>query len=110
MVNHDDLPDELFCHGWRVVGCSCYVSAVNVGLCDASDVHAYVVAWFSHGDLCVVHFDGFNFSSLVTRHKDEGHSRFQYSCLDSANWDGADSGDAVDILYWNAQRLVGGFW
>ena len=37
VVDYDDLSDEFFCYGWWVVNWTCNVSAVDIGLCDASE-------------------------------------------------------------------------
>ena len=34
---------------------------------------------------------------------------FEYACFDSADWDCADAGDAVDVLDWNTEWFVGWF-
>src|SRR5271169_6265109 len=56
VVNYDDLTDEFFGYCWWIVSCSCDVSSVYVGFCNASHVHSNVVAWFSKWDHGVVHF------------------------------------------------------
>jgi hypothetical protein len=71
VVDNDDLPDEFFCNGWWIVNWTRDVSAVDIGFCDAANVHSDVVAWFCEWDLCVVHFNGFYFSGFIGWHEYE---------------------------------------
>ena len=60
------------------------------------------------GSGLVVHLDGLDFSGDVGGGEGDDHAGLEDASLDTADGDGADTADLVDVLEGQAQGLVGG--
>jgi len=70
------------------------------------DIESDVVTWDSLWELGVMHLNRLDLSNLVGWGEVNGHSWFEDTGLDSADWDCSDTRDLVDILEWESEWLV----
>ncbi len=79
-----------------------------VNIEDPLHVKTDVVARNTFYKLLVVHFDGLDFSGNVRGSECDNHSSFDDTGLDTANRDGTDTTNLVDVLEGKAEWFVGG--
>ncbi len=107
VVQHDDLSGEgLGNCGW-VVNRSSDVSSLDVVLGNSTNVESDVVSRLCFGHGLVVFLDGFDDTSDVGRLEDDLHVGGHDSGLDTADRNGSDTGDGVNILNGDTEGLLG---
>jgi len=109
-VHELDLANEGFVvsdEGWFAVGVSGHVATADVVSSEATDVESNVVARLCLVDHGVVHLNGLHFTALHRRVEHDVLADVEDTGFDLANWQSSDTGDLVDILNWQAERLVG---
>ena len=109
VVQDDDLSNKgRGLLGGVVLGISGDVATANVLGGDVLDVEADVVSGHTLGDGLVMHFHRLDFSGETSGGKDDGHTGLDDTGLDTADGDGTNTTDFVDVLQGKAQRLVRG--
>ena len=109
-VHELDLTDEglvVANEGWFVVGVSSNVTATNVNSGEATDVESDVVTWFGFVDHGVVHLNRLDFTALHGRVEHDVLADVEDTGLDFTDRHSTDTGDLVDVLNGQAERLVG---
>ena len=107
VVGDDHLSGEVTALDWWVAGgVTDDVTPLDVRDWDVLDVETDVVTWKSLWELGVVHFNGLDISSDGGWGEDDVHAWLEDTGLDTADWDGTDTGDLVDILDWETEWLV----
>merc|ERR1711976_1101124 len=97
---------------WCVVfGVTATVSSFDVFDRQVFNIETSVVTWNGFWELFVMHFYGFDFSGVTSWGKSDNHTWFDFSGFDSADWDGSDTTNFVDILKRKSKGFaVGSFW
>jgi hypothetical protein len=107
VVHDDDLSVERASFlGWVILGVRSDGSTTDVLDGDVLDVEANVVSWDGLWQRLVMHFNGLNFSADALWSEGDNHTRLQDTGLNTADWDCSNTTDLVDVLQWQAERLV----
>ena len=93
--------------GWLAVGVAGNVATADVGGREATDVETNVVAGLGLVNHGVVHLDGLHFTALGRGVEDHVLADVERTGFDLANGHGTDTGDLVDVLDGQPERLVG---
>ena len=108
VVEDDDLGVEgLGTLGRVVLGVTADVTTSNLLDGDVLDVEANVVTWKTLNELLVVHLNGLDFSGDVSGSEGDDHAGLDDTSLDTTDRHRANTGDLVDILERQTERLVG---
>ena len=108
MVHDDDLGGEVLdSSGWVVVSVRSDKSSLDVLDSDVSNVESNVVTWDGLDQLFVVHLDLLALGGVSRWGEVDHHTGLEDTGLDSADWDGSDSGDLEDVVDWESQCEVG---
>lgn len=109
VVEDDDLSGEgLDTRGGVVLGVTSDVTTADILDGNVLDVEANVVTRDTLLELLVVHLNGLHFSGDVGGSEGDDHTRSDGTSLDTADRDGTDTGDLVDILERKTEGLVDG--
>lgn len=109
MVHDDDLSSEVLSSlGWVVLGVTANVSTTDILDGNVTDVESDVVTGQSLGQLLVMHFDGLDVSGNSGGSEGDVHVGLQDTGLDTANRDGSNTRNLVDVLERDTQGLVSG--
>ena len=73
---------------------------------DVLDIETDVVTWDSLWELSVMHLNGLDLSGEVGWGEGDGHTWLEDTSLDSADWDGTNTRDLVNILEWESEWLI----
>src|SRR5712692_8913434 len=106
MVDDDDLPQKLLRDRRRVVGRTENRPPPEVGLRDAPQVEADVVACLGLLHWCVMSLDRLHLCGDALRHYDNGVPDFHLPSFYPSDGHSPNPCDRVDVLDWNPQRLV----
>src|SRR2546425_6511463 len=110
MVHHDDLPQKLLRDRWRVFGRTNNRASPEVGLRDAPQVEADVVACLGLLHWSVMGLDGLHFCVDALRHYRNRVPNLHLPSLYPPDRHSPNSCDSVDVLDWKPQRLVNRLW
>lgn len=109
VVHDDDLGNEaLDFFGRIVLAVAADVSSLDVLDGETLDVESDVVSGNSLGDGGVVHFNGLDFTLDISRSERDSHTGLEDTCLDSADGDGSNTSDLVDVLKGKSEGLLSG--
>jgi hypothetical protein len=105
VVQNDDLSQKVGISGWVILGIRADVTSSDFFLGDVH-IESDIVTWNGFSQGFVMHLDGLDFSGQVLWCEGNDHTRFQDTGLNSANWDGTNITDFVDILNWQSERFI----
>jgi len=107
VTKNDNLSVESFTFG-SGINLSIRSDVTSLELFDGEvlDVETNVVTWDSLWELGVMHLNRLDLSGEVGWSEGDGHSWFEDTGLDSADWDCSDTRDLVNILEWESEWLV----
>jgi len=99
VVQHNNLGKEVLGTRWRaVLGVTSDVTTTQFLNGNVLDVETNVVTGHSFSEGFVVHFDRLDFSGQVSRGKGDNHTRLEDTSFDTADRDGTNTTNLVDIL------------
>src|SRR5947199_4873664 len=106
MVDDDDLANECLCDRRRVVSVAHNFPSTNLILGNTAYVEPYVVSGFRFGHSNMVRLDRLALADFARWHENHFVTVLQYARLDPSHRDSPDSGNGVNVLDRNSQRLV----
>ena len=106
VIENDYLCCEGFHHCRRCIDRTANISSLDIILGYSSHVKTDVIAWFRSLHGLVMHFNGLYLAVFVSRKEYDLVTDLQNTSLNSANRYCSNTGNGINILYRESQRLV----